>query len=203
MTDRQAALRAWAAIATDADQWWEAAADGPALGEVEARISAVPAAFLDDGIDVEAVARDAGLDPDARWLDHAEQPVVRRGAAVGIWLLASEELVAPFAPSLRTPLAWRVVATLALRVAPSSEPRGWLSDARRREEAARWALGAAGYRPRGESATTAWGMIASLDSLRRDEAFARMVEEERHRAEVAAKLREAEAREAAARYARE
>lgn len=197
------ALVAWFGTGAREDAEWAVARQGPSLADVEARLSAVPSPFLDANVDVVALARDAGIVDPLRCASHAGAIEVRRGAALGVWLIASEEFVAPLVPSLSAGKAARMIDALALRLAPASDPLTWLAEGERREEAARCALLWCGYLPAGENPATARSLWQGLDSLSRNAALAKVQEEEQHRQAIAKKLVEARSREASARYSRE
>jgi hypothetical protein len=201
--DATTLLGAWLATGADEDGAWTEARQGPPLADVASRLSAIPSPFLDPAVDVVALARDAGIDGPLACAAHLENIEVRRGAAVAVWLLASEQLVAPLEPSLADGAPERLIDALALRLAPASDPMTWLADGERRDEAARVALLWSGYVPANESAQVARSHWDAVDSLRRNEALAKFTEEEQHRRAIAAKLAEASAREATARYNRE
>lgn len=181
---------------------WMLAKPGPPLDAVTARLSSAPREFLDPGISLEALARDVVGDRRLRCLAYAGDRRVRTGAALALWLLASEHIVEPFDPPVGAS-GWLAVDALALRVAPVSDPLQWLSDDERREEAARTFLLRCGFVPRGEDAATARSLLAARDSLRRNAAFADAYAAQQHREEIARRLAEARAKEAAARYSSE
>jgi hypothetical protein len=79
----------------------------------------------------------------------------------------------------------------------------WISDAERRDEAARTFLFWSARLPTGEDRDTASSLLAMRDSLQRNGALAAAAAEHAHRLEVTRKLQEARAREAAARYTHE
>ncbi|WP_395242475.1 phosphohydrolase [Agromyces sp. MMS24-K17] len=198
-------LAAWADRGDDEAAAWAGARPGPPLAAVAARLSSAPRAFLDDRLSIAALAGDV-LERRPACIPFADDARVRRGAGLALWLIASEELVEPFAPALGDVVRTRLeiaVDALALRVAPVADPLDWLADAERRDEAARTFLLWAGYLPAGEDAATARDLLAAHDSLQRNEALAAAFAEHRHRAEVARRLAEARAKEAAARYSRE
>lgn len=207
MAETDALLAAWAARTTTEKLAWEAARPGPRLDAIATRLSSVPRPFLDARVSIVALAGD--IFDGKSWvralacLAFADDERVRLGAAIGLWLAASETLIEPFTPRLPpvgTPLA---VDALALRLAPVADPRDWLSDDERREEAARTFLLWCGFLPAGESAKTAQSLLEARDSLRRNAAMAQAYAEHRHRAELARALKEARAREASARYTHE
>ncbi|MDQ1116170.1 hypothetical protein QE406_002179 [Microbacterium testaceum] len=149
MADADELLKVWASMAPPEGETWSLARPGPALDAVAARLSSVPRSFLDDDVSIRALSGDiAGAEcASAAYADDAR---VRRGAAIGLWLLASEEIVEPFRPTLAGPWALRAVDSLGLRVAPVVDPLDWLADDERREEAARTFLLWAGFVPAGE-----------------------------------------------------
>lgn len=202
MAESDDLLRAWAALAPTEDAAWAAARPGPSVDAIGARLSSVPRPFLDEGVSLAALAGDVtGRAPAA--VAHAEDPRVRLAAAIGLWVLASEDLVAPFDPALSTGIGLRAVDALALRLAAVTDPLDWLSDAERREEAARTFLLWAGFLPAGEDVDTARALLDARDSLRRSAALADAYAAHRHREEIARRLAEARSREAAARYSSE
>ncbi len=197
------ALVAWFGTGADEAAEWARATQGPSLAGVEALLSAAPSPFLDAGVDVMALARDVGIVDSLACAPHIGALEVKRGAALGVWLIASEEFVAPLVPALSAGNAARMIDALALRLAPASDPLTWLAEGERREEAARCALLWCGYLPAGENPSTARSLWDGLDSLSRNAALARVQEEAQHRQAIAKKLADASAREASARYSRE
>lgn len=195
-------LKAWLAQAPADHVAWAAARPGPALDAVAARLSSVPRAFLDERVSIAALAGDV-LGRTVVAAAHAEDARVRRGAAIGLWLVASDEIVDPFDPPLAGPAAPRAVDALALRLAPVVDPLDWLSDDERREEAARLFLLWHGFLPAGEDRDTARALLDARDSLRRDAALAEALAAHEHRQEIARRLADARAKEAAARYTSE
>lgn len=202
MAEADELLSAWAELAPNPDEQWQKARPGPSLAAVAARLASVPRPFLDDRVSIEALAGDV-LGGRIGAAPHTDDPRVRRGAALGLWLIASETVVEPFEPALSRGTVALAVDALALRLAPVAEPLDWLSDDERREEAARTFLLWAGYLPAGEDAVTAKSLLEARDSLRRNAALAEAYAEHSHRAEIARRLAEARAREAAARYSSE
>ena len=195
-------LAAWSERSGGEQEAWSRVRPGPSLDDIASRLSSVPHTFLDDRVSLTALAGDV-LGNGLGCLAFEGDPRVRRGGAIGLWLVASEDLVAPFAPSLRHGTAGLAVDALALRLAPVADPSGWVADDERRIEAARTFLLWAGYLPGGEDAHTAASLLAAVDSLARDRALAEAYEGHRHRADIARKLQEARRREAAARYSSE
>jgi hypothetical protein len=130
-------------------------------------------------------------------------PQARLGAALGLWLFASQELVGPFTVPLQDGFAARAVLALAFRLAPLVEPGRWLTDSERRDEAARTFLLWNGLLPRGEDPVQARSLYEMRDSVRRQGALAQALADHAHRMEVQRRLAEAKAEEAAARYANE
>lgn len=202
MADADELLRVWSTLAPPEAEAWALASPGPALDAVAVRLSSVPRPFLDDEVSLAALSGDV-IGAVCASAAHADDPRVRRGAAIGLWLLASEELVEPFRPSPAGPRAMRAVDALALRLAPVVDPLDWLSDDERREGAARTFLLWAGFLPAGEDRSTAQALWQARDSLRRSSALAEAYAAHEHRAEIARRLAEARAREAAARYSSE
>jgi hypothetical protein len=202
MADANVLLAAWSARATPEETAWSGARPGPALDAVAARLSSVPRAFLDERVSIAALAGDV-LGQALAATEHSTDARVRRGAAIGLWLLASEESVEPFAPPLAAGTGGLAVDALALRLASVVDPLDWLSDDERREEAARTFLLWSGYLPAGEDRATARALLDARDSLRRDAALAEAYAAHQHREEIARRLAEARAKEAAARYSSE
>ncbi|WP_191906619.1 phosphohydrolase [Microbacterium lushaniae] len=195
-------LEVWVSMAQSDDATWAAARPGPSLAAVAARLSSVPRAFLDDRVSIQALAGDV-LGRPVVAASYAQDRRVRQGAALALWLLASETTVEPFDPPLQYATGTSAVDVLALRLAPVTDPLEWLSDDERREEAVRMFLLWCGHFPAGEDAATARSLLEARDSLRRNGALAEAYAAHRHRAEIARRLNEARAREAAARYSSE
>jgi len=201
-------LDVWLALGADEDQVWSTLEYGPPLADVMSRISSVPHDFFDPAVDLVALAGDVLGRPLSG--DHVDLLVkaaaageTRRGAAVVLWVWASEDVLAPLRPPLSRARATRMVAALAFRLAPVVDPSEWLVLAERREEAARLLLLWSGQLPAGEDALTARSLWDRHDSLRRNAALAATLGDHQHRLEVMRKLREKHAAEAAARYSHE
>lgn len=202
MAETDELLAAWSERSGGEDEAWRRARPGPALDAIASRLSAVPHTFLDERVSVRALAGDVlGMTPACvAWESDAR---VRQGAAIALWVVASEEIVEPFTVPTTGGSAALAVDALAMRLAPVSDPVSWISDDERRAEAARTFLLWRGYLPAGEDAPTATALLAAVDSLARDKALADAYAGHRHRAEIARKLQEARRREAAARYSSE
>ena len=196
-------LRVWAERGSDEGEAWLRATAGPAVADLAARLSSVPHSFLDPRVSVVALAGDILGAGELACARYSEDPAVAKGAAIGLWLCASEDLLAPFVPPLSSGDRFAAVDALALRVAPVADPEAWLWDDERREEAVRTFLLWCGFLPGGEDRDTARALLAARDSLTRNHALAEAFEEHRHRAEIARRLSDARAREAAARYSNE
>lgn len=199
-----ATLRAWFDLAYDEEALWQQLVPGPRLDAVAQRISSTPGDFLDDRVDVVALAGDVLGSPDSlRTLLPAitSDPAARAGAAVALWLFASQTVVAAFEPPV--PAAVAAIAALGLRLAPVVPAQQWLTDVTRREEAARLFLLWCGRLPADETVDASRAMSRRLDSLARDRALAAMATEHAHRLEVQRRLREQRAAEAASRYTHE
>ena len=196
-------LRAWFDLALDEEAAWQGAVAGPRLDAVAERIGSTPGDFLDERVDVAALAADVlGTEAIRPMLPAITSAVeARTGAAVGLWLFASQTVLAPFDPPL--PETGVAVAALALRLAPVVPAHQWLIDVTRREEAARLFLLWCGRLPAGENLDAARALARRLDSLARNQALAAMATEHAHRLEVQRRLREKRAAEAAARYTHE
>ena len=206
--DPAGALANWFAENLDEEAVWSDLWEGPSADEVAARLGSAPQSFLSDAVDVLALAGD--VFDDVRVAAAAAERVKLRGtpqsclgAALGLWLFASQELVGPFTVSLRDDFAARAVLALAFRLAPLVEPGRWLTDSERRDEAARTFLLWNGLLPRGEDHVQARSIYEMRDSVRRQGALAQALADHAHRMEVQRRLAEAKAAEAAARYAHE
>lgn len=202
MAETEQLLAAWTERSGGEDAAWAQVRPGPPLDAVAARLSAVPHSFLDDRVSVRALAHDV-LPKKFACLEFVDDPRVRQGAAIGLWLLASEDLIGRFSPELRRGWSTLAVDALALRLAPVVAPTEWLADGERRTEAARTLLLWAGYLPEGEDRDTARSLLAAVDSLARNRALAEAYQGHRHRAEIARALEDARRKEAAARYSSE
>ncbi|MGC3955723.1 MAG: hypothetical protein QM804_15980 [Propionicimonas sp.] len=123
--------------------------------------------------------------------------------AIGLWLFASESVLAPLQPGLVDRQPTLALDALGLRLAPIVDPARWLAEADRREEAVRTFLFWNGQLPKGETVQAAQAALAARDSLRFNQALAASFAEHRHRDELRRRLEAARAREAAARYTRE
>lgn len=205
-TPQEQALQHWAEQGHDEEAIWSGLVPGPTLAEVMAQLSATPREFLDDAVDLTALAGDV-LGARARRTDavvRAAQPwgPSRQGIAVGLWVYASEDVLGPFGVPLLRPTPERLLAALGLRLAAVVDPYRWLVEADRREEAARAILLWSGQHP-DEDYPTARSRWSALDSLRRDQALRATLADYLHRQEVLRRLRDERAREAAARVAPE
>lgn len=206
--DPAGALANWFAENLDEEAVWSDLREGPSADEVAARLGSAPQAFLADTVDVQALAGD--VFDDVRVAAAAAERIKVRGtprsclgAALGLWLFASQELVGPFSVPLQDGYAARSVLALALRLAPLVEPSRWLIDSERRDEAARTFLLWNGLLPRGEDHVQARSIYEMRDSVRRQGALAQALADHAHRMEVQRRLAEAKAEEAAARYSHE
>ncbi|MFG6444136.1 phosphohydrolase [Microbacterium sp. P07] len=197
------ALLTWADRGGETDAAWSGVVEGPAIDEIAARLTSAPRPFLDERVSIAALTGDVlGTQPLA-CLAFVGERRVRTAAALGLWLVASESLVGSFSVPLRADRSALAVDALALRLGTVVDPLEWLSDDERREEAARTFLLWGGMLPAGEDVATARALLAARDSLQRNRALAEAFEEHRHRADVARRLADARAREAAARYSTE
>lgn len=203
MVEPRKLLRAWAESARDETEAWLAAVPGPATVDIAARLSTVPKSFLDQRVSAVALAGDILGEGTLACAPFGDESVVRRGAAIGLWLFASEDMLSPFSPTLARGDRFAAVDALALRLAPIVDPETWLWDDERREEAVRTFLLWSGFLPAGEDRETARALLAARDSLSHNQALTEAFEEHRHRAEIARRLADARAKEAAARYASE
>jgi hypothetical protein len=201
-------LAAWFALGHDEEAVWSGLVPGPAVDDVASRLSSLPQQFLDERVSLRALAGDVLGGPRPAAVAEllarcAASPASRRGAAVALWLYASEDLVEPFDPMLDRAGVPRAIAALALRLAPTVDPAEWLVAAERREEAARAFLLWNGQLPAGEDVATARSLWDRHDSLRRNRALASALTDHQHRLEVLARLQTKRAAEASARYSHE
>ena len=219
MAETEELLARWSAIAPVEDGQWASLRPGPSVLAVAARLSTVPAEFLDEQVSIRALAGDLlGIHnlPRLDALRFAGDHRVRRGLAIGLWLIASEILLGPLDPPLGVgppregqsvplvnPHDTLALDAFGLRLAPVVDPAEWIADAERREEVARTFLLWNGHLPAGEHPDAARAALTARDSLRFNEALATSFAEHRHRDELRRRLEEARAREAAARYTRE
>ncbi|MCC6269701.1 MAG: phosphohydrolase [Microbacteriaceae bacterium] len=203
MAETERLLQAWAECSRDENEAWQSAIEGPATIDLAARLSTVPQPFLDPRVSVVALSGDILGPGELVCAPYCDDPRVRCGAAIGLWLCASEEILSPFSPTLAQGDRFAAIDALALRLAPVSNPETWSWDDERREEAVRTFLLWSGFLPAGEDRDTAHALLAARDSLSRQKALAEAFEEHRHRAEIARRLADARAKEAAARYSSE
>ena len=201
------AIDEWLALGFDENTVWDSMQPGPPLGELTARLSSVPRDFLDPRVSLRALAGDVlgfAFGPLLSVLLTAQpNDARRRGAALALWLWASQDVVGPLEPSLQTNWAERAIAALALRLAPVVDPAEWLVRDRNREEAARLFLLWCGQLPAGEDMQTARALWHRHDSIRRNAALTAALQEHQHRLEVTQALAAKRAAEAAARYTHE
>ncbi|MCU1423671.1 MAG: phosphohydrolase [Microbacteriaceae bacterium] len=196
----------WFARDEDEAAIWDALQVGPSADELGTRLSSVPQSFLDDRVGLAALAGDVlGLDLTslAAQVDATGSSAARRGAAIALWLWASEEELGPLSVALRRDGAECAIAALAFRLAGTVDPAEWISDAERRDEAVRTFLLWLEQAPAGEGRETAKAMFEMRDSLQHSKALADALNDHQHRLEVTKRLQEARAKEAAARYSSE
>lgn len=197
-------LANWFAEGLDEQDVWSGLRPGPAVDEVAARMASTPQPFLADTVDLVALACDVfdhtGCAAAAQRIAERGTPASRRGAAIGLWLFASTDLVGPFSAPLDGSMAARALVALAFRVAPLVDPGRWLSDSERRDEAVRTFLLWNGLLPHGEDVTQARSLFEMRDSVRRESALAQALADYEHRMAVQRRLADARAKEAAARY---
>jgi hypothetical protein len=208
-------LQRWLDRAEDLDVVWGQTAPGPSIDVVASRISSIPKSFLDDRVALVALAGDVLGADRGRTVESTEvvqvltevtetgSSAARRGASIALWLWASEDQLGTFSPRLVRTHAARTLAVLALRLAAIVDPSEWISDAERRDEAARTFLLWSGQLPAGEDRATARSLLDMRDSLQRNVALAAAAADHAHRLEVTRALNAARAREAAARYTHE
>ncbi|OBJ93650.1 hypothetical protein A5638_25355 [Mycolicibacterium fortuitum] len=197
-------LTNWFAEELDEQAVWSTLKPGPAVDEVAARMASTPQPFLADTVDLVALACDVfnhtGCAAATQRIAERGSPASRRGAAIGLWLFASAELIGPFTAPLDERKAATALLALAFRVAPLVDPGRWLSDAERRDEAVRTFLLWNGLLPSGEDAVQARSLFEMRDSVRREGALAQALADHEHRMAVQRRLADARAKEAAARY---
>lgn len=215
-------LGRWLARGEDETAAWNSARPGPTADQIATRISGVPKDFLEGDVDLVALAGDvlddifgrvvpggppsdqaAGVAGDAvrvlREIVSGPSDAARSAAAIALWIFASVDEFGPTSPPFGQYYAPRVIAALAWRLSDVVDPGEWLSDAERRDEAARTFLLWSGFLPGGEDLETARGLFAMRDSLQRNRAMADALAQQQHRLDVTRQLQEARAREAAAR----
>ena len=196
----------WFARDEDEAAVWDDLREGPSVDELATRLSSVPQSFLDDRVGLAALAGDVleiDLTDLAAQIDGTGSAAAHRGAAIALWLWASEEELGPLSVALRRDHAERAIAALALRLAGTVDPADWISDAERRDEAVRTFLLWLEQAPAGEGRDTAKAMFEMRDSLQHSKALADALNDHQHRLEVTKRLQEARAKEAAARYSSE
>ncbi|GGR68920.1 hypothetical protein J2S40_004627 [Nocardioides luteus] len=202
-------FEAWLDEELDPEAAWTGLTPGPSVDEVMSRISTTPSWFLDDAVDVVALAGDVFDTADGRPVAAARRvaatgkATARQGAGVVLWLVASQELAGPFSAALREDRLDRALVTMAMRLAAVVEAPRWVEEAERREEAARTFLLWSGQLPGREDERNARALLARLDSAARAEALERARRDREHRAEIRRRLEDARAREAASRYSPE
>lgn len=197
-------LANWFAEGLDEQAVWAGLNPGPTVDEVAVRLASTPQPFLADTVDVVALACDVlnhtGCAAAAQRIAERGTPASRRGAAIGLWLFASVDLIGPLSVSLDERRASTALLALAFRVAPLVDPGRWLSDSERRDEAVRTFLLWDGLLPHGEDAVQARSLFEMRDSVRREGALAQALADHEHRMAVQRRLADAKAKEAAARY---
>ncbi|MGY4858962.1 hypothetical protein [Cryobacterium sp. AP23] len=214
-------LDLWFAREDDVETAWRQCVPGPGVAEIATRLSLVPPAFLADPVAILPLAEHileveygakllSGADLRAqRVLATADQvrstgsSAARRGAALALWLWASDDLHGPLSVPLSVVARDRALAALAFRLASVVDPAEWVRDADRRDEAARQFLFWSGHLPADEDEATARSILAMRDSLQQNAALAQTLADHEHRLEVSRRLQQARAREAAARYSSE
>jgi len=221
VVDSEALLDIWFAREQDDVIVWRSCLPGASAAEIATRLSLVPAAFLADDVDVLELAENIleteygapGMTPPDRRRQEVLRIVdqvratgsgaARRGAALVLWLWASDDLNGPLSVPLSPVDYGRAIAALSFRLAAVVDPAEWVRDADRRDEAARTFLLWSGHLPAGEDEATARSILAMRDSLQQNTALAQTMADHEHRLQVTKRLQEARAREAAARYSNE
>jgi hypothetical protein len=219
--DTEALLDLWFARGHDDQVVWRQCVPGPSVAEIGTRLSLVPPAFLAADVAILPLAEhildvEYGVVPASPAERRAQQVLrvveqvrdtgsdaARRGAALALWLWASDDLHGPLSVPLTVVSHDRALAALAFRLAAVVDPAEWVSDADRRDEAARQFLFWSGHLPAGEDEVTARSILAMRDSLQQNAALAQTLADHEHRLEVSRRLQAARAREASARYSSE
>lgn len=213
MGDQQ--LTSWLnAFGAEAQAWGGAVPGSTSVDSVMSTIARAPREVFDPRVSLPALARQvcpSDVDYEAVEQQYAGGPLAdpqqRAGAAVVLWMAGDAERsggVRPAASGWSGDRLWlRAALTLAVRVAPYAPPREWVTDAARREEAARWILLSWGSIPADELPQHARARLEALDSLRHSTAASAAKEAYEHRLRVATELAELRAREAAQRYTHE
>ncbi|POH66933.1 phosphohydrolase [Cryobacterium zongtaii] len=219
--DSEVLLAVWFAREQDDMLVWRTCLPGASTAEIATRLSLVPASFLADDVAILPLAENilemeygavGSTPPDRRGqevlriVDQVRatgSAAARRGAALVLWLWASEDLNGPLSVPLSPVWYGRAMAALSFRLAAVVDPAEWVRTADRRDEAARTFLLWSGHLPAGEDEATARSILAMRDSLQQNAALAQTMAEHEHRLQVTKQLQEARAREAAARYSNE
>lgn len=217
----EALLELWFARADDAVLAWSECVPGPSAAEIGTRLSLVPATFLHDNVAIlqltehilqpeyGSVAVPGAETQATEVLDVVTEvrasgsAAARRGAALALWLWASDDLHGPLSVPLRPELRARALAAFAFRLAAVVDPAQWVSDAEHRDEAARTFLFWSGHLPAGDDEAAARSLLDMRDSLAHNAALAQTLAEHEHRLAVTRRLQAARSREAAARYSHE
>jgi hypothetical protein len=221
VVDPEALLELWFALGHDDRVVWRQCRPGPSVDEIATRLSLIPPAFLAADVAILPLAEHI-LDTEygilaaspaerrAQQVLRAAEQVrdtgsapARRGAALALWLWASDDLHGPLSVPLADVSRDRALAALAFRLAAVVDPAEWVSDADRRDEAARQFLFWSGHLPAGEDEVTARSILAMRDSVQQNAALAQALADHEHRLEVTRRLQAARAREASARYSSE
>lgn len=178
--------------------------EGPWLQSLTARLLRAPDDFLAHDVVTRAIVSDTldalGASPCSDWasVESADLPA-RLAHQVGCWLVAGPELGGAVGaqPGDRVVRSLATFATLVAAV----PLRSWFgSDPERHEEVVRALLRAFGIRPRGESHDVAEDAWVSISSSLRESALRLAAVEQFQAAELARRLAEQRAREAAAQY---
>jgi hypothetical protein len=221
VVESEALLDVWFAREQDDVIVWRTCLPGASTAEIATRLSMTPAAFLADDVDVLQLAENilemeygapGTTPPDRRRQEilritdqvrATRSGAARRGAALVLWLWASDDLNGPLSVPLSPVWYGRALAALSFRLAAVVDPAEWVRDADRRDEAARTFLLWSGHLPAGEDEATARSILSMRDSLQQNAALTQTMTDHEHRLQVTKRLQEARAREAAARYSNE
>jgi hypothetical protein len=191
---------------------------GPALAAVVHRLAQAPSDLLDPRVLPGPALGDLAADLDGAVLDRttfaaiaADLPPGSERAGLALltaWVLADAAVrtdpgarEAAGAAGGASWLLLRAVERVPRVLAGLRAPREWLTEVETREELARAVLAVCGLRPAGEDAARAADAWAAVSTAHRRSVFAQMQAERRRAEELAARLAEQKAKEAAAQYA--
>lgn len=194
------------------------ARSGPALAAVAHRLAQAPTDLLDPQVLAGPALGDLAAELDGAVLDRptfaaiaADLPPGSERAGLALltaWVLADgsvrDDAGARDAAAAAGGPSWlllRAVERVPRVLAGLRPPREWTAQVETREELARAVLAVCGLRPAGEDDDRAADAWAAVSTAHRREVFAQMQAEQRRAEELAARLAEQRAKEAAAQYA--